>query len=130
MANVTKKNKDAAITIGRRKTAIARVKLIYGTGKVMINDKEIPNPSRVFTAPLKITGFDKKVDVFAKVSGGGIVAQEEAIRLGISRGLEILQADLHKTLKVEGFLTRDPRMKERKKPGLKGARRAPQWQKR
>jgi len=130
MANVTKKNKDAVITIGRRKTAIARVKMLKGTGKVTINGKEIANPSRIFTAPLKITGFDKKVDVFAKVSGGGIVAQEEAIRLGIARGLDLMQSDLHKTLKVEGFLTRDPRMKERKKPGLKGARRAPQWQKR
>lgn len=122
--------KDPITTIGRRKTAIARIKLINGTGKITINAKEIANPSRVYTAPLKITGYDKKVDIFAKVSGGGLVSQDEAIRLGISRALDKLNPELHKTLKVEGFLTRDPRMKERKKPGLKGARKAPQWAKR
>lgn len=122
--------KDFITTIGRRKTAIARIKLITGTGKIVINEKDIANPSRVYTAPLKLTGYDKKVDCFAKVSGGGIVAQEEAIRLGISRALDKMNHELHKTLKVEGFLTRDPRMKERKKPGLKGARKAPQWAKR
>lgn len=118
------------IAIGRRKTAVAKVRVIEGSGKVHINDKEIANPSRVYTEPLKLTGYDKKVDIFAKVHGGGLVAQEEAIRLGISRALEKINPDLHKTLKVEGYLRRDPRMKERKKPGLKGARRAPQWQKR
>lgn len=116
--------------IGRRKTAIAKVKLSVGTGKVVINDREIANPSRVYTEPLKLTGYDKKVDVLAKVYGGGLTSQEEAIRLGISRALDKIDPELHKTLKVEGYLTRDPRMKERKKPGLKGARRAPQWQKR
>lgn len=116
--------------IGRRKTAIAKVKLSVGTGKVLINDREIANPSRVYTEPLKLTGYDKKVDVSAKVYGGGLTSQEEAIRLGIARALNKIDPELHKTLKVEGYLTRDPRMKERKKPGLKGARRAPQWQKR
>jgi small subunit ribosomal protein S9 len=116
--------------LGRRKTAVAKVKIIKGDGKIIINDKEIANPSRVYTAPLKLVGSDKKVDVYARISGGGIVAQEDAIRLGIARALEKMNPELHKTLKVEGFLTRDPRMKERKKPGLKGARRAPQWQKR
>ncbi|MBM2820590.1 MAG: ribosomal protein small subunit ribosomal protein [Candidatus Berkelbacteria bacterium] len=122
--------KDIFTAIGRRKTAIARVKLVLGSGKITINDKEIANPSRIYTEPLKITGYDKKVDCFVKVSGGGLVSQEGAIKLGVARALEKIQPDLHKTLKVEGFLTRDPRMKERKKPGLKGARRAPQWQKR
>jgi len=116
--------------VGRRKTAIAKVKITSGTGKVTINEKEIANPSRIYMDPLKITGNEKKFDVFVKVSGGGIVAQEGAIRLGVARTLDKLNPDLHKTLKVEGFLTRDPRMKERKKPGLKGARRAPQWAKR
>src|SRR3990167_3530716 len=111
----TKKTKRADYTtaIGRRKTAIAQVKLVKGTGKIILNGKETATPSRVYTAPLKLTGFDKKVDVFAKVSGGGIVAQEEAVRLGIARALDKMEPDLHKTLKVEGFLTRDPRMKER-----------------
>lgn len=125
-----KTNSKDILTIGRRKTAVAKICLKNGTGKIIINTKEIANPSRVYTEPLKLTGYDKKVDIAAKVSGGGIVAQEEAIRLAISRALEKLQPDLHKTLKVEGFLTRDPRMKERKKPGLKGARKAPQWAKR
>ncbi len=120
----------AQTAIGRRKTAIAKVKLSAGTGKFVINGQEKANPSRVYTEPLKLVGFDKKVDVQAKVYGGGLVAQEEAIRLGIARALDKIDNGLHKTLKVEGFLTRDPRMKERKKPGLKGARRAPQWQKR
>jgi small subunit ribosomal protein S9 len=118
------------IAIGRRKTAVAKVKIVEGKGKITLNNQEIANPSRVYTEPLKITGYDKKVDIYAQVHGGGLVAQEEAIRLGIARALDKIDPGLHKTLKVEGFLRRDPRMKERKKPGLKGARRAPQWQKR
>lgn len=116
--------------LGRRKTAIAKVKLVKGDGKISINEKEITQPSRVYLEPLKIVGKEKEFDILAKVYGGGIVAQLEAIRLGISRALDKFDPDLHKTLKVEGFLTRDPRMKERKKPGLKGARKAPQWAKR
>lgn len=122
--------KDIFMGLGRRKTAVAKVKIVKGEGKITLNGQEIANPSRVYTEPLKLVGYEKKVDCFARVSGGGIVAQEEAIRLGIARALEKMNPELHKTLKVEGFLTRDPRMKERKKPGLKGARRAPQWQKR
>jgi len=129
-ALVKLKKDDIFTAIGRRKTAIARVKLVSGEGKFTINEKEIANPSRIYTEPLKLTGYDKQVDCFIKVSGGGLVAQEGAIRLGISRALDKFNPDLHKTLKVEGFLTRDPRMKERKKPGLKGARKAPQWAKR
>lgn len=116
--------------LGRRKTAIAKVKLVKGSGKVILNDKDITQPSRVYLEPLKITGKDKNFDIYGKVYGGGIVAQLEAIRLGISRALDKFDHDLHKTLKIEGFLTRDPRMKERKKPGLKGARKSPQWAKR
>lgn len=125
-----KKPPVSVTAIGRRKTAVAKVKLTTGTGKFTINEQSIAAPSRVYTEPLKVTGYDKKVDVFVRVYGGGLVAQEGAIRLGIARALEKMSPILHKTLKVEGFLTRDPRMKERKKPGLKGARRAPQWQKR
>ena len=129
-ANTKIKKREFVTTVGRRKTAIAKVKITSGTGKVTINDKEIANPSRIYIDPLKVTGNDKKFDIFAKVHGGGLVAQEGAIRLGVARALDKLNPELHKTLKVEGFLTRDPRMKERKKPGLKGARRAPQWAKR
>lgn len=125
-----KPKKDLFTAVGRRKTAIAKVKITSGTGKVTINEKEIANPSRIYMDPLKITGNEKKIDLFVKVFGGGLVAQEGAIRLGVARALDKLNPDLHKTLKVEGFLTRDPRMKERKKPGLKGARKAPQWAKR
>jgi len=128
--NKKKQKKDLFTAVGRRKTAIAKVKITSGTGKVTINEKEIANPSRIYMDPLKITGNEKKIDLFVKVFGGGLVAQEGAIRLGVARALDKLNPDLHKTLKVEGFLTRDPRMKERKKPGLKGARKAPQWAKR
>lgn len=116
--------------LGRRKTAIAKVKLTKGAGKVTVNNREIAAPSRVYTEPLKVVGLEKKFDLEAKTYGGGIAAQLEAIRLGVARALDKFDKELHTTLKKEGFLTRDPRMKERKKPGLKGARRAPQWAKR
>lgn len=116
--------------LGRRKTAIAKVRLTKGTGKVTVNTKEVANPSRVYTEPLKILGQEKSFDIEAKTFGGGIVAQLEAIRLGIARALDKFDHEWHTTLKKEGFLTRDKRMKERKKPGLKGARKAPQWAKR
>jgi len=125
-----RKKSEFMIAVGRRKTAIAKVKITSGTGKVTINDKEIANPSRIYMDPLKVTGNDKKFDIFVRVRGGGLTSQEGAIRLAIARALDKLNPDLHKTLKIEGFLTRDPRMKERKKPGLKGARKAPQWAKR
>jgi len=127
---VVEKKIDYYFALGRRKTAIARLKMAPGTGKIIINEKEIANPSRVYLEPLKKTDFMQKLDLWVKVSGGGITSQLEAIRLAISRGLVKIDPELKKTLKLEGFLTRDPRMKERKKPGLKGARRAPQWQKR
>jgi len=116
--------------LGRRKTAIAKVKIVKGSGKVTVNEKELAQPSRVYLEPLKVTGKDKEFDIFAQAYGGGLVAQLGAIRLGIARALDKYDSELHKTLKVEGFLTRDGRMKERKKPGLKGARKAPQWAKR
>lgn len=117
-------------TRGRRKTAIARLLMKVGSGKININDREIANPSRIYTEPLRLVGYEKKVDLLIKVFGGGVVAQEGAIRLAVARALEKFDPTLRKTLKLEGMLTRDPRMKERKKPGLKKARRAPQWQKR
>ncbi|KKQ74637.1 MAG: 30S ribosomal protein S9 [Berkelbacteria bacterium GW2011_GWB1_38_5] len=130
MPNKTESKQENITAIGRRKTAVARIKLTKGSGKIFINEKEIANPSRVYTEPLKITDNDDKLDVFVKVSGGGLTSREGAIRLAVARALDKLNPELHKTLKVEGFLTRDSRMKERKKPGLKGARKAPQWAKR
>jgi len=127
---VEKPKKGVVFSIGRRKTAVARVKMAPGTGLIVINAKDVPNPNRVYTEPLKKANFDKTVNLWVKVFGGGISSQLEAIRLGISRAIIKMDPELKKTLKVEGFLTRDPRMKERKKPGLKGARRAPQWAKR
>lgn len=121
---------DYIFAIGRRKTAIANVKMAKGSGKIFINDKEEGSPNRVYTEPLKAANLDKAMDCWARVHGGGIVSQLEAIRLGIARALVKNDPELRKTLKLEGFLRRDPRMKERKKPGLKGARRAPQWAKR
>lgn len=122
--------KDYIFAVGRRKTAIARVKMAKGTGQFFINTKEENSPSRIYTEPLKLVDLDKKMDCWVLVKGGGISSQLEAIRLGIARALVKNDPEIRKTLKLEGFLTRDPRMKERKKPGLKGARRAPQWQKR
>ena len=116
--------------LGRRKTAIAKVRLTKGTGQFFVNTKEISNPSRVYLEPLKVLGQEKNFNVEAKTIGGGVVSQLGAIRLGITRALDKFNSEWHTTLKKEGFLTRDPRMKERKKPGLKGARRAPQWTKR
>lgn len=124
------KEKSYWYGLGRRKTAIAKVKLVKGSGKFFVNEKETLKPSRVYQEPLKVTGNDKKFDVYIKIFGGGIVSGLDAARLGIARALNKYDNELHKTLKVEGFLKRDPRMKERKKPGLKGARRAPQWAKR
>jgi small subunit ribosomal protein S9 len=122
--------------IGRRKSSIAKVRLYKGQGQIMINGKTIKEFCDVRTAhelikePLKITDNLKKFDITVLVSGGGINGQAEAVRHGISRAL--LEADpLTKiTLKKAGLLTRDPRAKERKKPGLKRARRAPQFSKR
>jgi small subunit ribosomal protein S9 len=124
------KKEDYWYGLGRRKTAIAKVKLTKGSGKILVNGEEIANPSRVYLEPLKVLGQEKSFNVEAKTIGGGIISQLGAIRLGIARALDKFDADWHTTLKKEGFLTRDQRMKERKKPGLRGARRAPQWTKR
>lgn len=115
---------------GSRKRASARVRLYQGTGKVWINGKEITHPDPIMLAPLAITGLGNTFDVSARVVGGGVTGQREAIRHGIARALVVYDPTLRPTLRKTGFLTRDPREKERKKPGLKRARRAPQWQKR
>jgi len=114
---------------GRRKTAVARVRIFAGSGKDIVNGKEIQLPD-LAREPLKIVGKNDSFDVSAKVCGGGKNGQLEAIRHGISRALIELNSEFRPTLKKAGFLTRDKREVERKKPGLKKARRAPQWSKR
>ncbi|SKA99120.1 SSU ribosomal protein S9P [Caloramator quimbayensis] len=121
---------------GRRKTSIARVRLVPGEGKITINKRDIDNYFGLETLkvilkqPLTVTGLLSKYDVIADVHGGGFTGQAGAIRHGIARALVQSDADLKPILKKNGFLTRDPRMVERKKYGLKKARRAPQFSKR
>lgn len=114
---------------GRRKSAVARVRIMSGKGKYVINDKE-STISEDAIAPLKLVGKFADTDVSIKVTGGGKMSQVEAIRHGISRALILQNPEFRPTLKKAGFLTRDQREVERKKPGLKKARRAPQWSKR
>ena len=115
--------------LGRRKTAIARVRLVPGKGAVTVNGEQV-EPNADYIAPLTLTGQEGKFDLSAVVSGGGMISQVEAIRLGVARALVELDETLKQSLRKAGYLTRDPREKERKKPGLKRARRAPQWAKR
>ena len=122
--------------VGRSKKAIARVRLVPGDGKVVINGRDIDNYFGLETlklivrSPLVLLGLEGKYDVVVRVSGGGVSGQAGAIRHGLSRAL-LQQSDENRpVLKKAGFLTRDPRMKERKKYGLKAARRAPQFSKR
>jgi small subunit ribosomal protein S9 len=121
---------------GRRKSSVARVRLIKGTGKVTINGRSIDDYFGLETLklivrqPLALTDNVDNFDVVCTVAGGGVTGQAGAIRHGISRALLIFNPELRPALKKEGFLTRDPRMKERKKYGLKAARRAPQFSKR
>ena len=128
---------------GRRKSAVARVTLTPGTGKITVNGRDVHEymPYEVsvmdLTQPLEVTGNKETFDIEANVSGGGFSGQAGAIRLGITRALleydkanEEKEDSYRKKLKASGFVTRDPRSKERKKYGLKGARRAPQFSKR
>ena len=121
---------------GRRKTSVARVRLVPGEGKVMINNRALfeyfgkRTLEMIVKQPLVLTNTEGRYDVLAKVEGGGITGQAGAVRLGIARALLKADIQMRPALKRAGFLTRDPRMKERKKYGLKGARRAPQFSKR
>ena len=122
--------------VGRRKTAIARVRLVAGDGKILINKRDIEEYFGLETLkmtvrqPLEVTKTGSDMDILVNVRGGGLSGQAGAIRHGISRALCKANPDLRDALKKAGFLTRDPRMKERKKYGLKAARRAPQFSKR
>ena len=122
---------------GRRKRAVAQVRLIKGKGDVFVNGMELSKyfasdkfSEKFILYPLELTGNEKKFDISVLVFGGGKLAQKEAIRLGIARALIKFDETLRTTLKKSDLLTRDPREKERKKYGLKKARKAPQWAKR
>lgn len=121
---------------GRRKTATARVRLIPGEGRIRVNERELddyfPMPilREKVLSPLRLTDTVSEYDIIADVKGGGISGQAGALRHGIARGLQKVQPELRDRLKKRGFLTRDPRMKERRKYGLKKARKAPQFSKR
>ena len=126
----------ANIATGRRKEAIARVRLVPGTGAMTLNGRALEEyfPTRahrmIVAAPLRTAGRDKDLDVVARIEGGGVAGQAGALRLGIARALIELDPELRPALKKEGFLSRDAREKERRKYGLKKARKAPQFSKR
>lgn len=121
---------------GRRKSSIARVRIVEGSGKITINGKDIneffglETLKVIVRQPLTVTNTTDKYDVICSVQGGGFTGQAGAIRHGIARALNEANNEFRPTLKTNGFLTRDPRMKERKKYGLKKARKAPQFSKR
>ncbi len=123
--------------IGRRKTASARVRLFAGgTGRIMVNGKPYNEffgreaDMNFVLAPFKVTQTEGQIDAVITTTGGGITGQAEAVRMGVSRALSTLNPEFHAALRQAGFLTRDARAKERKKPGLKRARKAPQYTKR
>jgi len=126
----------AQIATGRRKEAVARVRLVEGTGTYQLNGRSLDEffPTRahrmIVSSPLRLAGKDKDFDVLARIEGGGVSGQAGALRLGIARALIDLDPELRPLMKKEGFLTRDPREKERRKYGLKKARKAPQYSKR
>ena len=121
---------------GRRKESVARVRIYAGTGKVTVNDRDIDDYfgldtlKLIVNQPLVLTDTKEKFDIVCRVNGGGVSGQAGAIRHGIARALLEYDESLRPALKKAGFLTRDPRLKERKKYGLKAARRAPQFSKR
>ena len=131
-----KANKNYYYGTGRRKNAIARVRLVEGNGKIIVNGKELEEYFGLETLrvivkqPLTATNTTSKYDVISTVKGGGYTGQAGAVRHGIARALNEANTEYRPILKSSGFLTRDPRMKERKKYGLKKARKAPQFSKR
>ncbi len=126
----------AKMSTGRRKEAVARVRLVPGTGEFVINGRSLEEyfttrvHRMVAQSPLKVAGREKDFDVLATIKGGGVSGQAGAIRLGITRALIDLDPELRAQMKAEGFVTRDAREKERRKYGLKKARKAPQYSKR
>ena len=132
----TIKNAPLVLTTGRRKRAVARVWFRPGTGKITVNGRDVevyfpaPLHRQLLSEPLRVTDTTDVYDVFATIIGGGTTGQAGALRLGIARGLIELDAELRPALKKAGYLTRDAREKERRKYGLKKARKAPQYSKR
>jgi small subunit ribosomal protein S9 len=122
--------------VGRRKRAVARVRLYPGDGQIVINNASLdqyfgrPQDWRDVLAPLKLTDTESQFNVSVLVKGGGITGQAQATRHGVARALLVVMPELRPALRRAGYLTRDPREKERKKPGLKRARKAPQYTKR
>lgn len=122
---------------GRRKSSVARVRLVPGSGQIVINGRvgeqylqNNPGYLAIAKAPLETLGLEGEYDILVNVHGGGLTGQADSIRLGIARALCELDPENRKPLKIEGYLTRDPRSKERKKYGLRKARKAPQFSKR
>ena len=130
------KSKEQFYGTGRRKSSVARVYIKAGKGNITVNKRDLDDYfgmetlKTIVRQPLVATDTEKKYDINVNVKGGGTTGQAGAIRHGIARALLKVDEDFRPTLKAAGFLTRDPRMKERKKPGLKAARRAPQFSKR
>ena len=122
--------------IGRRKTSTARVRIMSGSGNFVVNEKSLAEyftrtgDVDIILEPLRTVGFEGKLDVTVHVKGGGVTGQTGAVRHGLSRALILMDPDLRQSLRPGGFLSRDSRMKERKKPGLKRARKAPTYTKR
>jgi small subunit ribosomal protein S9 len=122
---------------GRRKSSIARVRLVPGSGNVVVNDRpgtdyfnRIPGYIVALKSPLETLGLEGEYDILVNAHGGGLTGQADAVKLGVARALCQLDPDNRQPLKIEGYLTRDPRCKERKKYGLHKARKAPQFSKR
>ncbi|MBQ8299911.1 MAG: 30S ribosomal protein S9 [Clostridia bacterium] len=136
MARVAKKDTTVFMGTGRRKTSIARVRIMPGKGNFTINGKDINDYLNtdvlrsLAKSPFAVSGTEGKFDTIVKVEGGGLSGQAGAIRHGLARALVEADEANKPAIKAAGFLTRDPRMKERKKPGLKKARKAPQFSKR
>ena|SRR3989344_3701130 len=130
------KNKKYFESVGRRKTSVARVRIYEDAGEILVNEKpfeeyfKTEEQRKIAKDSLELLSIFKKNRVTAKINGGGIHSQAEALRHGMARALIKMDASLRQNLKREGFLKRDPRMKERRKFGLKKARKAPQWSKR
>lgn len=122
--------------VGRRKTSTARVRIVPGSGNFIVNGKTLTEyytrrgDADAILEPMRVAGFDGKLDVSVLVKGGGVTGQTGAVRHGLARALLLMDPELRPSMRTGGFLTRDSRMKERKKPGLKRARKAPTYTKR
>lgn len=130
-------NKVVYLGTGRRKSSVARVRLVPGTGAIKINGRDgveyfqqIQGYIQSLKAPLETLGLENEYDIVVNAHGGGLTGQSDAVKLGVARALCQLDPENRQPLKVEGYLTRDPRAKERKKYGLHKARKAPQYSKR